>query len=193
MRAGRQGGVGAPRTLAAAQRRPGSGSPSSFHLPPGTVREKWLTAHLCPLLAEERVSLSRRLILCGETGGGSAPGIGVHARPRRGSPSTVEVPACGWGPCGGRGPCRGWRFHPQLGVLARDGICARGPAPRHPRWAPAEFLWSHPVAWGHPGWATAARGLAIKLRWISFEFRTFKFSSSYVSGAGRTSGLGRPT
>lgn len=38
-----------------------------------------------------------------------------------------------------------------------------------------------PGARGHPGRATAARGLAIKLHWISSEFGTFKFSTSYVS------------
>lgn len=166
-------GGGRPRTSAAAQRRAGSGSPSSVHLPPGLLgTEKWLTAHSCPLLAEERVCLSRRLVLWGETGGGLPGGRGAR-------PPAAEIRVHG------RGPCLWLGSHPPSGVLARDGTGACAPAPRHPRWAPSELVWSRPVAWGHPGWAPAARGPAIKLRWIAFEFRTFKFSSSYVSPRGR--------
>lgn len=172
-RGGRGGRGGAPRTSAAAQRRAGSGSPSSVHLPPGLLgTEKWLTAHSCPLLAEERVCLSRRLVLWGETGGGLPGGRGAR-------PPAAEIRVHG------RGPCLWLGSHPPSGVLARDGSGACAPAPRHPRWAPSELVWSRPVAWGHPGWAPAARGPAIKLRWIAFEFRTFKFSSSYVSQRGR--------
>lgn len=82
--------------------------------------------------------------------------LGLGARPRLRSPPAVGVRAV-------------------AGIPARDwGTC--------PWTRPAGLLPSPCGPTRHPGWATAARGLAVKLRWISSEFGTFKFSSSYVMG-----------
>lgn len=43
----------------------------------------------------------------------------------------VEVPAHSWGLCSG------------LGAPPVIWVCPHGLAPRHPRWAHSEFLWSH--------------------------------------------------
>lgn len=94
----------------------------------------------------------------------------LGSAPVAGSSPAVGVPARGWDPC--RGP------RPQLAAVPVAGVSARG---RLRATRSGLLLRSG----GPPGRATAARGLAIKLHWISSEFGTFKFSTSYVSRRAR--------
>lgn len=84
-----------------------------------------------------------------------------------------------------------WDPYPWSRFPPADGVRAVAGVPAHRwgvcRWLP-RFVRPHPVVQGAAGWAAEACGLALKPRWISSEFGTFKFSSSYVSRAGRTSG-----
>lgn len=80
---------------------------------------------------------------------------------------------------------------------ARGPIRGRGsrltPAPRHPRRAPGELVWSHPVARGAPLVGHRGAWMSHKTsHWIASEFGAFKFSNSYVSRASALRGSGAP-
>lgn len=101
--------------------------------------------------------------------------LGLGARLWLGCPPVVEVPAHSWGLCCGRGgSTRNLGMSPWVGSAPSSLVSFRVPVvPPHTPGGPQQRV----------------RGFAIKLRWIPSEIGTFKFSNSYVSGAGRTSGL----
>lgn len=143
------------------------------------------TTHIC-------VPSWQRTVSAGEPAGSERLPRGLVPWAETGQ---VPLPWLGFAPAG-------WDPHPWLRSPPADGVRAVAGVPAHswgmcgwPSVVPSPPSSCGPARWcrGTPWWATEALGFAVKPRWISSEFGTFKFSNSYVSRAGRTSGLWRST